>query len=421
MNESGIIEEELKNWVKWSQKIGLYLLCLVVFLIPHYKKLVPPVIAVSMLTLLIAFPWKERVKLFRERLPWIALFASLYLFHLIGMIYSENQQHGWLDVEIKMSLFLMPVIILSTPRLDAQAFKIILRAFLYGCLLAVVFSYGNAFYQYLGDGDNSHFYYAELAIFHHPTYYSMYLNLAVIILIGMIFERQNKIRIDHFVMLAFFIITIYQLASRAGILALGGILLFTFVYYVFPRLKWVKSFLALLATFAVAAIVIYNSNFVLQRFDAARQAVVEQKEELKDASSAIRLSIWEAAIPPIKEHWLLGVGTGDVKDVLMEAYEAAGLDQAKRKRLNAHNQYVQVQLALGLPATLVMLLGFLLPFIQSVRRKNIVYSLFLFTVGFNLLLESALETQGGVVFYSLINALLMASLLSKTSGTTQNP
>ena len=399
----------LQRWSMWS-------LHLLVFMLPFHKKWIPPVIIVAALLILLSTSWQERAALLKARIRWVLLFIGLYLLHLTGMLYSTNMAYGGLDLEIKLSLFIMPPLLLGVSWLDPGKVLQLMQTFLWGLIGAIVVCVVAAVNRFVADGDPANFSYAAFSLFHHPTYFAMYLNLGLAILVHNIFTQKNSVRIWPFLLVGLFIITIWQLSSRAGILNLGALLVFTFLYLIFPRLKWVKSLLLLTATVLVAALVVYNSKTALNRFQTAGEALLKNEAELKESSSAVRVAIWQESVKPMQENWLLGVGTGDVKDVLIAGYQRAGLAKAETKQLNAHNQFIQIQLALGLPALLVLLAMLLLPLWLSLRSGQLIYGLFVFIVGFNLLFESALESQAGVVFYALMNALLLIGLLHPREG-----
>jgi len=103
------------------------------------------------------------------------------------------------------------------------------------------------------------------------------------------------------------------------------------------------------------------------------------------------------------------VGTGDVEDALVKKYQEKGISMAAEQRLNAHNQYIQTYLAIGLPGFLILALMLFLPAWQAFRRYNLVYFLFLSIMAFNFIFESMLEAQSGVVFYAFFNVFLFAT------------
>jgi O-antigen ligase len=106
---------------------------------------------------------------------------------------------------------------------------------------------------------------------------------------------------------------------------------------------------------------------------------------------------------------LLGVGTGDVKDALISEYDKQTVDEFTIKKLNAHNQYLQTFIALGLAGILVLLI--LLCTITILLGYNKMYDGTLLTViiAFNMLFESMLETQAGVVFIAFFLMLYFSN------------
>jgi O-antigen ligase len=157
-------------------------------------------------------------------------------------------------------------------------------------------------------------------------------------------------------------------------------------------------------------------NPVNPRF-AKPQEMFQNKSEVIDKttteSSSVRVLIWQAATEIIKDNFIFGVGTGDVKDVLLEKYKEKGMTGALSERLNAHNQFLQTFIALGLPGIILLLSSFIFPFILAFRKKNFIYIVFLVIVFINFLTESMLETIAGVLFYAFFNSLLMVNINRK--------
>ena len=140
-------------------------------------------------------------------------------------------------------------------------------------------------------------------------------------------------------------------------------------------------------------------NLIMQQSDPIDPTSVE--------STAERVLVWEQAIELIKEHPLLGVGTGDVKDALVEKYVLSGLEGVESEKLNAHNQFLQSFAALGLFGFLSLALGLLLPAVMAIKRGNSVFFIFIVIIIINALTESILEVQAGVVFYAFFNSFFM--------------
>jgi O-antigen ligase len=139
-------------------------------------------------------------------------------------------------------------------------------------------------------------------------------------------------------------------------------------------------------------------------------------------STAERVAIWKASAEIIRDHWLLGVGTGDVKDALYGKYAEKRMNAALKKKLNSHCQYLQTFIALGVAGFLFLVLMLLLPGIRAIQMKDNTYLIFLGIFAFNILVESMFEIQAGVVFYAFFNTFLFISMNNAnqhSKGTTK--
>ena len=74
----------------------------------------------------------------------------------------------------------------------------------------------------------------------------------------------------------------------------------------------------------------------------------------------------------------MGVGTGDVKDHLLEKYREKQMFNALGLELNAHNQYLQTTLALGIMGLVILMLTLVLPALYGLEVKQYLYLIFLY-------------------------------------------
>ena len=143
---------------------------------------------------------------------------------------------------------------------------------------------------------------------------------------------------------------------------------------------------------------------------------IKQSHEYKNyykhetESTISRIFIWEACTDIIQENILAGVGTGDTKDALLEKYLKEEMSGAYEKSLNAHNQFFQTQISIGIIGSLLLLSSIFIPLFHSFRTTgNNLLTLFIIIIIINFLVESMLETQAGVMFYAFFNSLLLFS------------
>ncbi|MEX2380128.1 MAG: O-antigen ligase family protein [Vicingaceae bacterium] len=381
-----------------------------------FKKLVVPILIINILAWLLNDTFCDKIaRLKQNNSFW--LFVLPFIFYLIGMVYSENQLFGWKDIELKLSLFIFPLLYASTT-FPFHKFKkllglVFVSSMTFTGLISIV--YGAIVFNQLPT-------YEMIDLFLHPSYLAMYCNLALVITYFLFDRTDLSHNENRFLRFAFFIlsVTILLSLSKTGlltwILLIGGMIFYNLVVI---KKQYMGSLLLLIFGFALM-LVAYNTvpqvkDRFYYAFSAVKNTQAKQVDESTSESTQIRILIWQQAIELIKENPLMGTGTGDIKDELFVKYEAAGMQGALDNKLNVHNQYLQVFATLGLIGLVLFIASFILPFIIALKRKNRLFLAFIFIFSINLLFESMLEKQDGVIFYAFFNALLFFHFQPKTN------
>ena len=323
--------------------------------------------------------------------------ALFYLVHLISVFYSDNKDAAWFDMEVKFSLLLFPLIFLFKSPLIIEKKKWVLISFALGTIVSAFIMLIFAYFRF--DGQNTQvFYYTKLSLF-HPSYLSMYFIFAILIIIKIMVQdlKMLKHRIIAYLLILFLLVLISQLQSKAGILS---IIFISFYYLVFAFIR--SNVMQLRVSFFVLAVslsLVYVQK--VSRFKEMTQAVEKISEGSQTTgSTGTRYSIWKVATQEIKDHWLFGVGAGDIKPVLIEGYKKVGLTNVINKNHNVHSQYLETLLGQGIIGLSVMLYLLLLGIQQSIKRKDLFLSGFIFLIILSMGPESMLNKQTGVVFMS---------------------
>jgi O-antigen ligase len=380
------------------------------FLIPVYGKLLPPVISLMVLNWLIDGTFLKKIPLvIKEARRWqVLLFTSIYVIYLAGLINTSNFHFGFFDLQIKLSLLIFPLVFstLDADLLDKAKLTILLKVYLAGCFAGSLILLFHSFFVEMNYGVRDSFVYSNLSWSFHPSYFAMYLSFAIAIIAELLYFNDEEFKWKGKLMLVllvlYFFVIIFLLSSRAGIVSLL-IIVILYVLLLVSRKGMIKPGLVLIL---VSALCFYGA-FNLFPYAKSRIARTGDSTLLKEqvGSTAERLSVWRTAVPIIKQNFLFGVGTGDVKDELLKSYREQNLQVILMHELNAHNQFIQTFIALGFIGFLVLILNFILPGIGALRSKHFLYFVFLIIFCFNNLVESMLETQAGVVFYAFINTL----------------
>lgn len=163
-------------------KIYYFITLLIAFFLPLNKKIIPILIIILVINWLIEGNFKEKFAQAKNT-SLAVLFGSLYIIHVIGLLYSDNIDFAMFDLEIKLSILIFPLLFFTSPTFDQKKIQKILFSFIFGCFLAFLICISRALYLYVQDHQILHFFAAYFSILHHSGYFSMYLNFAIAIII----------------------------------------------------------------------------------------------------------------------------------------------------------------------------------------------------------------------------------------------
>ncbi len=411
---------------------GVFRYCLlgIAFLLPVFGRLVPSLIALMVLNWIIEGRFRQKVQLVRsDRMRMLTLsFGLFYVLYLAGLIYTTNFEYGLFDLQVKFSILIFPMLFATAVEesFSNSQRRQLLIVFISGCLAGSLLFMGKAVVETVYNHAENAFFYGSLSWYFHSSYLSMYYNFAIAAILGHLitldWKRKIPWRILEAALILWFIILVFLLSSKAGILTLGGILLFCTGLLILKR----KNLLGGIIILAVGIGIFYTAYRLLpgtyQRMEIAGKVIRSDAGNLNQSpeSTAERLAIWKASTEIIQDYWLLGVGTGDVKDALYAKYAEKSMVSALNKKLNAHCQYLQTFIALGIAGFLFLVLMLVIPGILAIRRKDNLYLVFLGIFAFNILVESMFETQAGVVFYAFFNAFLFISMSTTNKRSMDN-
>ncbi len=413
---------------KTHNQIYFFLFLALAFSIPLHEKLTPPIIALIGLNWLLEANFIKKAKevLHNRKRSFLFLFSLLYFFYLFGLLYSQNLDYALFDIQMKLSLLIFPLIFstLDFNFFNKEKINKILWAFVFGSLTISVSCLISSFFEYQKTSLLQDFYYIRLSdirlfgfklISKHPSYFAMSLNFSSgIILIKLIENLKKHSLLINFLLIItilFFFIFIFLLSSKAGISSFVLVSCSIIVYLIIYKKQY---FISLIMVVVIPIIFFFSIELFPHSFDRIVEAteIVNKSEEINKNTidgTAERILIWHSALEIIKKNFLFGVGTGDVKDILMKEYKKEHITEAYKQKLNAHNQYLQTSLSIGFFGLIVLLISLLLPFVDSFKNGNFLFIIFLLIISFNFLFESMLERQSGVVFYAFFNSFLFFS------------
>lgn len=345
------------------------------------------------------------IRLNRAYLP----FVFIFLFYLLGLIFTVNFEYGLKDIETRLTFLLFPLIYGIVNRKTTPSITWIVWGFMIGALYYMAVSWYQAI-QCAGEEQLRFcFESSKLANWIHPTYVALYLMAGSIFILIDAFQRQMgwffKIFTLSIALVTFsFIYHLYSLGPWIAFVGLMVVFSFTF-FYLRKQLKYFLGFVLLISVAGVFAI--NNLELLRSDYDAVANELKAYSEDSEKyilenqhntESVKARLIIWNVSVDFILEN-PFGVGTGDRKDELQKYYRENGMDEFANKELNPHSQYLQTAMSIGILAGL-FLIGTLFYYFWIGFMKGNFYLITLITL-FSVasLFESILERQWGILFF----------------------
>ena len=352
---------------------------------------------------------------------WMYLLLAFFIIHAVGYFFSVNKDGALNAIEIKLSFLAFPILIGASNYNELQIKKIVI-SFISGCVLVSVIDIFRAFYLYFFQDFNA-FFYSEFSYFMHPSYFAMYLILAQLIIL--LFYPKWLAHLSHVnikigFMSVVFLVAIFLCSSKMGLMTAFLLLPLTFCIILFNK-GYKKVIIGLVIGLLIsiaAAYKLFPTPFerIKQAFKVTSSSETIDKTDAE--STAVRILIWKESIKLIENNFLLGTTAGDANDKLVEAYEREGLTGALRKKLNAHNQFLQTFIGNGVIGFLLLLFMTFGSLIYGFIKKNYLLSLFSILMIFNFLVESMLQAQAGFIFFAFFFCILTQYNFHKLNKTS---
>jgi O-antigen ligase len=365
--------------------------------------------------------WKNLVG-FNQLKNVLFLLTIFYGFIFISMFWTQNVREGWFELEQKLSLLILPLLVFANKKMLQQNIKLLLNAFIYS-------NFGVAFFiiaksviaaQSLVLSTNLFSlipFYSSFSVFIHVAYFSFYIVLSLVIILFLLYhESKIAMKCIYFLTYILLHIPLYYLSSKAAFLAYFiMILILVGMAIMYSKHKIVY----LILTLIMLAILGYFAKQNPRIYSLKKMAIElihpesATPEISSDVSNGQRIFVIKSSIEVAVSNFMIGVGAGDVIDELQKNYQNNKYKILAEKKLNCHNQYLESFIELGFLGGILFLLISILSIINAIKNRN--FYLFVFVIGFFIMAntESFLNHQAGVVFFALFLSLF--SILNNDS------
>ncbi len=400
---------------KWIQ-FGFYTLCLTVFLMPFPRSWSLYSLGVFLFLGLIVWLTDTR-QIFNHFVEKLRYLLPMFLFFFLYFIYFLLNKK-WDYIEDKLMFILIPL--LGFPMFDSIFFKNkihqILFSFITGIIIICIYQLTRVTVDSLTITNEiikfdpfispqvSRYNWMQLSSFEHPTYLAIKIMWAVtLLLLANGYTRFTKPTIIFYILV--FTIFIFLLSSRTGII----IFIIIFIHIIYIKLKTFRKRVLLLI---LIPFLLYGSFKLVP----LSHRMNEQLNMLKNSFTSgniewwnidPRTRAWYSSLILIKGKPLFGVGP-DSRNKLTEVYKVKGFTAEAYFMLNAHNQYLETQLAFGIPGTAILLMMLIIPLMRrkEIWLKALVWPFFII-ISVSMFFESILVRQWGIMFFVLFSCILL--------------
>lgn len=217
--------------------------------------------------------------------------VSLYLMHLVGLVYTSDFAYAFRDLRVKLPLLILPMVFSSVHPLGKKHFDLLMLIYVASVFVATCISFGYYIKNDYGD-------IREISHFISHIRFCLNIVLSMGIIIHYIFEKRIttgkvvpafsvKTALNQYLMwflLFWFVYQLYIFESLSGYLAFAGLVFASLLYLYFTKVRstaWRAIGLAVVIAIPIAAgLILYGTVDRLLRVEPVNMAELDKTTAL---------------------------------------------------------------------------------------------------------------------------------------------
>lgn len=367
-----------------------------------------PIFIFSLMTIqgFILFRRKEKIEFKTTRYFWLLM--ALYGLNIVGMLYTDNYSRGFNTITRQISFILFPVFYTVY---RVKNIGLLLKVYVTAIFCFILLFELDTLYRFFYKSDifpldlELFFSYrytgAELTkLFEmHNAYFGMYIMFAHVIILDYVRRaKKNYIIILLLLLIAFQSLFMLQMVAKTAII-LNALLIVSSLAYILIKRKLYKTLVfSVILLIAAGWFSVKHLNLTIDRISTRMMELQEGDGSRQET----RVRMWSAAIPVIKNNYIIGTGTGDVKKELHAEFEKKNIGI----RSNVHNQYLDYLMRFGILGIGLFMTVFAYSLIHAIKTNNYIYFCFTIIIMICCFTENILSRQWGITFFATFNYLL---------------
>lgn len=390
-----------------ANRLLFFVLCAFPLWMPHWISLISILMLVSGLVYV----------LFSKQTSFNPYFllplAGILLPFLLRLPGCDNLNAGWGTIQVRLMLLALPLtfsfrVLVLNEQEQNRAWTI----FSIACIVLVIGSNsvmalkGFTHPVGLGGADFTFSYRIALEYYSglHPTYYCAIVYTAAFVQLYRLLNHELQFRWEKGLAVATCILCSLgglAAASRATFIAyLFIVVVFVVLHFRNHPKRWL-----FLGIILAACVLLFFTPMVQNRLQEMTAANMQAPVGNNDNGTNVRSGVVACDMKLLKEHWLWGVGTGNIQHALNNCLSQYNTHVYKEFNYNTHNEYLNMWITTGLFGLLVWLFCLGYPLGQSIRRQHWKHLYFLVFMCICFATENYLDRQMGVTFFALMQTL----------------
>lgn len=388
-----------------SREIPVYLLYITFILLPFPNAILSIAVALLLFTSILFGKYENWRTAFSQSKVALLPLIIIFLVLTISLAWSEFPELGIASLQHRMSFLLIPLI-LPLYKFDNRHIRIGLTIFSFVILiLSFVTTLSSiAHFELLRQRE-----YFDV----HRSYMSMYVAFSSIFLLTERDKSSNKKKnVLINLTLVMYAVFMYIMISKIGIISL--ILLYVFYFELYKKTKSYILVIVLLGCVVVlnSTTDLHLANRFTKTFKELRRTYnrlnsPDTKEIWSElGSTGNRVLLYKSSFDLISNSPLYGYGIGGTKThIKRQNWKNGFMRLGERYDYNAHNDFLQLAIEIGLSGVILLLALYFNLIISSIRKKQTMF-LYIFSIFLlNSFVESILNRQAGIIIFTLFVTL----------------
>ena len=390
------------KYLEVTQNISLWLIIFACFSIPVSTALVSISTVAFMIFWLISGDYKIKFARMIHN-PGAQVALVLLVLYVIGITYSSAEWHERLTYLGKYQKLLFIPLIIGTMKTDK------IRGYaLNGFLLSMIFVLLVSYFKWLGWVDHYDPHNQGYIVFKNRIAHSIFMAFALYL---MLYKAFNSVGILRVVWIALSLLAVFNIMvlvnGRTGqVNMIALIVWFTFEIW---GLKSIKYWLGLIGVALILSQTLPSGVLHSRLLDTQKEVVEHQSNDVQ-SPTAQRMEMYKNTLSLIKQHPILGGGTGSIVN---EYAQLAKSNNLTMYVTNPHNQFLLTTQELGGIGLIALVLMWLVTWKNSYHLSSIENGVFLrgliLTMVIGSIFNSLLLDAGEGKFYCLLAGVFLSA------------